>query len=382
MKRRDFLAKSAAGIILPLAGRALAAPCPPPSFSIQGGTSATTLCGSSASDAEADWLLRSTGPGVVWFHDFRSAAEVNAFRWSLGRGSGNDPSNLQRPNTCIWQQGDGIASPGCLELFHAAGSAHSEGTHWYRPYAPLTAPGNGKTANDPAANGTVPVRSYSPTSGGGEIGAMDFGWYGHSSYANADTTHFDGTEYWLQYRTKRDPARVSGGNQANQVGKHLYIASTFQGGLSAQEYVIWSNGGGPNNQRSLAGTNGLRVYKNQFNPLDGQGTPQDNTNHQPGGVTPMWLFNNGSWDTLMYHHRPGRLNVQEELFEIYAAHAGETAFTLIWSQTIATDGFDQRNGYNAAIFSNYNNGFNFPQAYYERWDQIIFSKEFIPCPQV
>ena len=46
-------------------------------------------------NAEADWRLRSgqdpaqPQPGVVWFHDFRSDAEVDAFRWT--GGVGNDP---------------------------------------------------------------------------------------------------------------------------------------------------------------------------------------------------------------------------------------------------------------------------------------------------
>src|SRR5690606_27585523 len=57
--------------------------------------------------AEQDWLIRSgqdsnnPQPGVVWFHDFRSDAEVNQFRWTPGYMGGNDPlavgSNSQAP---------------------------------------------------------------------------------------------------------------------------------------------------------------------------------------------------------------------------------------------------------------------------------------------
>ena len=84
MKRRDFLITSAGltGSMLPVL--TLGRPCPPATLSVDGGSTATTAC--VQGDAEADWLLRSgqdagnPQPGVVWFHDFRSDAEVNNFR--------------------------------------------------------------------------------------------------------------------------------------------------------------------------------------------------------------------------------------------------------------------------------------------------------------
>jgi hypothetical protein len=78
MKRREFLWQSTglAGLLVPAVGKS-GTPCPPDWFSVAGGTSASSNC--SSADAQADWLARSTGPGVVWAHDFRSAAEVHNF---------------------------------------------------------------------------------------------------------------------------------------------------------------------------------------------------------------------------------------------------------------------------------------------------------------
>jgi len=36
----------------------------------------------------------------------------------------------------------------------------------------------------------------------------------------------------------------------------------------------------------------------------------------------------------------------------------------------------------ALILGGYNNNANFPQQFYHRYAQVIFSKQFIPCPQV
>src|SRR4026208_1358805 len=90
MKRRDFLITPAGltGSLLPVL--AYGRPCPPSPLSGEGGPAATTT--RTSGNMEADWRLRSgqdpgnPQPGVVWFHDFRSDAEVNAFRWSAGSG--------------------------------------------------------------------------------------------------------------------------------------------------------------------------------------------------------------------------------------------------------------------------------------------------------
>ena len=104
---------------------------------------------------------------------------------------------------------------------------------------------------------------------------------------------------------------------------------------------------------------------------------------QPGGVSPIWSWAlNNTWDTIMYHLRPGRRGVNETLIEIYGAHTGQTTFTLFWQQTFAVGSYDPGPGWQALICTTYNNGFNFSQPFFERWGQLIFSKQFIRCPQV
>ncbi|MCB1845001.1 MAG: hypothetical protein KDI09_18695, partial [Halioglobus sp.] len=316
MKRRDFLIRSAAGALLPLLGRAQTAPCPPAGLDAGEGSVGQPVCGLNAGDAEADWIARSTAPGVVWCHDFRSAAEVNAFRWSVGYRGGNDPNNVQRPGVVNHITNDGITGGGCIELYRTAGS-FSEGTHWIRPFAPMTAPGNGRNVDDPAAGGTIPVRNWSSTDGGSQTSDFTNGWYGHSSYKDADPEHFDGTEFWLQYRAKRDPRRVSGGNQNFLVGKHIYLAMC-EGGIGApnQELVVYSNGGGSSGA-SAAGQNSFRIYGGAayFTALDE--APGAGGTIQPGGASPVWQWASGSWDTIMYHLIMGRQGVNETRIEVY-----------------------------------------------------------------
>jgi hypothetical protein len=382
MKRRDFLAQSAAGILLPVLGRAQTTkPCPPSSLSVDGGTPVTTNC-ANPGNAEADWQTRIASPGVVWYHDFRSAAEVNNFRWSSGYGSGNDPNDVARPGEVGYEAGGGITG-GALKLTHPNLSG-SDSTHWIRPFAPLDAASTGRGAADPAAGGALTLRHLVASDAGGQHAGFAFGWYGHSSYVAADPTHFDGTEFWLQYRAKRDPGRVSGGNENILVGKHIYLAATEGSvGAMAQELVVYSNGGNTSGG-SAAGQNSLRIYggESYFNPLDG-GIHGDGT-IQPGGVAPIWQWANGAWDTVMYHLVMGRKGVDETLIEVFGAHANQTTFTKFWSQTFPYQDFEVRNGLQTLQCSIYNNSNASVKQYVDRWCQMIFASGAtpIPCPQV
>src|SRR5688572_26582707 len=61
------------------------------SSATSGSSSSSGGGGGSPADVEADWQARIGGPGVVWYHDFKSDDEVNAFRWTGGYSGGNDP---------------------------------------------------------------------------------------------------------------------------------------------------------------------------------------------------------------------------------------------------------------------------------------------------
>jgi len=112
MKRRDFLKSSVSltGSLVP--AFALARPCPPTSLSVSGGQSVRTSC-VAPGDLEADWSARSSGPGVIWAHDFRSDAEVNNFiKVPNGMKVGVHPMSLMAHRTTV----DGVTGGGCLEL--------------------------------------------------------------------------------------------------------------------------------------------------------------------------------------------------------------------------------------------------------------------------
>lgn len=78
MKRRQFLISAGVtGALLPLIARAQSKPCPPAALSVEGGSETRATC--ATGDAEADWLARATGPGVLWAHDFRTESEFNNY---------------------------------------------------------------------------------------------------------------------------------------------------------------------------------------------------------------------------------------------------------------------------------------------------------------
>ncbi len=168
-----------------------------------------------------------------------------------------------------------------------------------------------------------------------------------------------------------------------QVGKFTFQTRTDLS-LTTQEIVTYSGAlaNGENYFRMYGG--GSSSPLDQKNVVSGQG-------QQPGselGVCAIssspgrcWAWS-GSWDTVMYHIVPGRADVAESRIEVYAAHQGETTFTKIWDMVWVNDyGSGNPFGYNALICSTYNNGNNCPSDFWHRYDQIIFSKSFIPCPQ-
>ena len=213
MKRRDFIvgATGTAGLLLLKPG-ITATPCPP----VLAGSS--TIC--PAGDAEADWLSRISNPGVVWYHDFRSVGEVDAFRWSTGLpGGGNNPDDIEGPNgegralnTVELDTSDGITGGGCLRVSSKIGTASPQ--TWWRQFSPLKGSasaadgrGSGKVEDDPGADGTIAALDWGPTSGGDQTRDWDVGFYGHPDFHNAGK--FDGHGYWLQMRIKNDPKHLT-----------------------------------------------------------------------------------------------------------------------------------------------------------------------------
>lgn len=358
--------------------------------------------------AEADWQTRISGSNVVWYHDFRSAVEVNAFRWVGGTGQGNDPGDLYAPGTCNYRTDDGITG-GCLEVVRKAGT-NDDGA-WWRPFSPvrlLNASGVPVGYQDPAGGGTT-LRDFTMDQSNGETQNWVGGYYGNSAYHAAYPGEFDGTEYWIQLRVKMDPMRI--GTQLNwdaTGGKVIYFTRTD---ASATSQEIVTRSGNPRPRAGDGGSIGFGdpsaqnyfwMYRSVSSELsDDSGgaatvgnqvkTDVPNTDtanfckFAPAGMNlgGCWYWS-GGWDTLMYHIRPGTNSGNDTLIEVWACHEGETTPTRIWYQPNADlpffSGFPF--GHNAFIGSAYTNGKLTDADFYHRYCQIIFSKSAIPWPTV
>lgn len=390
MKRRDFLVTTAtaAGAAIPGIGFGQAKPCPPPGVSMGGGTSASTRC--STPSAAADWLARISGPGVVWHHNFDSQAELDQFRWMNGHGGGNDPlANDDNSAQATWVATGGADGGGYVQFRRPAviegrsGSVPQDNLHWWRPFNPLTGASNGRGVDDPGANGTIPLSTFTPTNQGSQTARWSStenprgGWYGHPDDQNS---FYQGHDFYLQVRVMVDPRRTSPGNI--KVGKFLNFTTTNAAYLNQQLVTYSGYWPGPTSSATIGMDNVHNVYQGwNYAPLDGLGSGMANPS------SPQWAYSFG-WDTLLYHVTPGHDGVNDTRFEVWAAHEGETAYTKIWDltypqrYTTGTDGYKvHRPGWNAFMLWIFHNGAAMSE-FWQRYDQIIFSNQFIPCPQV
>lgn len=348
------------------------------SYSLSG--KAASLAKSAATDdLEADWQFRASGAGVVWFHDFRSDAEVDAFRW-VG-GLGNDPNDTQLPGRCIRNTTLGITGGGCLELIYRVGSQNAPG--WWRPFGALSGSGNGKGVDDPGASGSlaVPLNAWD-ASNPGENEAYRKSYYAHPDQvgvAGWTADKFDGTEFFIQYRfrytaSRRDPSTPP-------AGKLAFIATT-QSTLN-QELVVMNN------------RSGLWQWYTNFgsSPDTGGALGISGGNKQPGGDFPScdnsadsglcYVYPTDEWVTLLIHVVPGHDGVKDTRLRAYVAEDGETSYRKIFDG-LATINFTNPTGhpqgYNSFQPSNYMNGAASGVAWSQFYDQIIFSKLWIPPP--
>jgi hypothetical protein len=353
--------------------------------------------------AEADWLLRSgqnvssPQPGVVWFHDFRTAAEVNQFRWTGGYSGGNDPlavgANSQAPFPGNTRQimSDGIAGTGggCLEIIRHVGSGGDTSEFW-RPFSALRSPGNGRASHDPAAGGTIALKTWAPSDGSTTTRFWSGGFYGHVDYHAGDPGQFDGTEWWLQARIKMDPNRAAANNP--QTGKLFYFTRTDLS-LTSQEIVTES-------LERIGTDNYFSMYRSGSPPLE-QDSPGISTHgNQPGTeygtvgnlvcrfdnnggrLANCWKWPAGQWCTLMYHIRAGHDGSADTLIEVWVQEVPGTAPIRIWNQPNTPLPFAVHMGHNALIISGYMNQLSVGTQFYHRVTQLIFSKQTIPWPQV
>jgi hypothetical protein len=328
---------------------------------------------SSGGDESADFQFRRSGPGVVWYHNFDSVAEVDAFRWRNGfLPNGQDPLAEGNNSTWVrWNATGGVDGGGCFEIHRDAGTA--ETAYWWRPFSPIvggTTTGNGRGVgnDDPGASGSITAREWVPTPGSNTMNGHVNGWYGHPAYHGEGA--FDGVEFWVQIRVKRDLNRGS----TPSVGKSIEFGQAATVAPDSQTFVTYSALNDPPAWRAYAYWEGTGAT-----PIGQQGSIADSS-WQPGGVGPDWAYS-GGWDTLLYHFVPGREDTMEMLFEVYGANEGETEYTLFTKQLYTVTAFREERGWQAMALMVFNNSQDVPVSFTDQYDQIIFSKDFIPVPR-
>jgi len=339
--RRQFVTRSlAASTIAALPyGFAQAEPCPP----ILAGASGGSGSGNCALEAEADWLLRSTGPGVQWAHNFASDDEVKFWIWV--NGIGDDPERVStRAQQVTRDTGDGVTGGGCLRITRPTGT--EEIGHWWRPMSAMQESGRG--VPDIGWSSGMPTIDP-PVFDSGRLASWNEGNYGPSSTGN-----WDGGEFYLQLRMKLDPVRRDTNNAG---GKILYFTRT-QRSLTAQEIVTTYRGASPHL---------FRLYK--------AGSPGIESDF------PLVEHFYDQWATYLYHIIPGDENQPNTTIEVWRALPGETDYTKIYQ--VLDERIDYSDAYlkawNAILFSTYHNGFNMPE-FWQKYDEIIFSNQHIPPP--
>jgi hypothetical protein len=409
MKRRDFLVSSAGmvGATVSTAATAQSRPCPPGSVRVTGGAAVNTSCGSP--NAELDWIARSTAAGVVWSHDFRSRSEVDQFR--VAGGYGNDPTD-EHGSTVKHITSDGITGGGCLEINVPTGGIANGG--WWRPMSAIRAGDNGKATADLADGGSLPARAWNATRRS-ENYDWRGGYYGHIDYHRQFSTWqgrsnlWDGTEFYLQFRVKQSASRWLPRSPQNPYGKLMFIDITGETGDG--ELVLIS---GDSNLGYWNKTSPFRMYTSRgSNPNSALSNPQGDpggASIQPGSAwerscviggnvsqpNMCWEWPADEWVTVLVHLVPGHHNAdiyaplaqwqnRDTRLEVWVARANQTTYTKLFSKAdlawYYASSLHPTGAFNSICPSAYMNNVPAVLGWHHRFDQVIFSRQFIACPQ-
>lgn len=387
MRRREFLMNSVAGALGPAFAWA-AQPCPPPSVSVSGGNSATSSCGPTSGGAEADWISRSTGPGVKWAHDFRDPSEFSRFAYFL---PGQSQAMLQHSTA------DGIGSGACVE-FNVPAGAHCNHS-WLRPFSAF--PGDIGYAGGP---------SYGSSS---DWYKWRQGFYGHRDYHASSPGAFVGTDFYLQMRLKFSRSYFS---SKNPPGKLFYIDIAgggnqeiiVQGPIGPGLYAMYTNFGRAHSN-PLGQPQGDRTAYSTVYPttiMQPGAAYNDTCRYETHNAANCWTYPVEEWVTILIHVIPGHhsgtngsINTadlygspganKDTGIEVWGARQGQTTYTKIWDKRDyvwnygATSAiYGDQFGFNMLVYSAYKNGVVAGDAWWCRLGQVIFATQPIPCPVV
>ena len=356
--------------------------------------------GQGGGGAAADWAARISGAGVVWYHSFDNSSEVDRFLWSSGYSGGNDPlRNGVGAQFVTHQASGGADGGGFMRLTYPLGSVAGRGSsYWWRPFNAFTGATNGKGSDDPGASGVHPAAAWNVTDGGSTVRtwtstASNPAFFGPAASQAANPTKYYGTDFYIQMRVRRaqTPGPPPDAPPFSYItGKSAWLNITLDTS-TANEVVVYGQSAG---EDSVGQQPRHRMYegRNRSGGPGLGGNSETDTISNDDGVGD-WRYS-GGWDTLLYHVTPGLRNgtgADRTRLEVWAAHAGETSYTKIWdilysaayetaANTLGSPAYD---GWNALILAAYHNGSAFTtESFNFDYDQVIFSKETIPCPQV
>lgn len=391
--------------------------------------------------AQADWIARSTASGVIWAHDFQSAAEVDNFRITGAYapnswGGGNDPTNLQNPSDCIYNPNDGITG-GCLQFTTPDGGDVESHGSWNRPFSPLLSPGNGLAFNDAALGGTLTRQTWN-SSLAYMCGTWGKGYYVNTAY---DTTAGDrgwtsagtpgpngfasdniaGHDFYIQIRFKKSTNYFQSGQPDGKLCMVLItgdgpVVGTGQPRTPNQELVLKAHPSGVGFMYTNFGNR-----SNSWITGTQGGVPSGS--YQPGGVAAGTCFSQSDipncthydgtgWWTALLYMSPGTCGGNgndpimsgntnnNTIVKAWFAAPGATSYTkwydksdLVWSYgSVNASGLPANAGddpwplgFNCLALNAFLN--NQPPIsgqgdIVHRYAQVIFSRSTIACPQV
>jgi len=301
---------------------------------------------------------------------------------------------------------------------------------WNRPFFPIAGTSNGIGTDDPAAGGTLTLRTWNL----GNVTQINdaregYGFYGHSDYFTITNSSFgpnqwDGSEFWMQFRVRISNGRFTkradptGGNSAGLMinspqGGQNNIAAGFEyppGGKlcfveklggGAQELILISGGGAQ--QQYFYQTYPARVYTGfGAHDLDDFVAP-DASGHvsiEPGSPYAAicyiggtlnsaglcWEWPTAEWVTVLMHVIPGHQNTADTTVEYWMARAAEATYTRLFTCTTCNINFDLfgqpgikpgwQNFAGNCYFNNQPSFVGITQDY----AQVIFSRQYIDVP--
>ena len=363
-------------------------------------TPEVTVADTIADALEQDWLARKNGAGVQWAHDFRDPAEVT--KWIARDGAGGlqyDSDGVLCVRRIVT---DGITGGACLELLVPTNG--TMGTRWARPFQPM--PGDVGYVSDGTWR-TVDI-AYDWKDYGYQFRR---GCYGHpdhweeASGTGIDGLNFIGHDFWIQFRYKVSSSCFSPSQTEGLSGKLAFV-DVAVGGAGNQELVV---------QSPIYGSKRFTMYTNFGSRSNsslnaGQSSADLAGSYQPGGeyaatcnyagnFASCWQWPTDEWVTVLMHITPGHDNgsgdnpdmastgnYKDTGIEVWIARYGDTEYTKIWEKMdyVWSYGspYGNPNGFNCFVASTYMNNVASAVSWYRRFDQVIFSKNFIPCPKV